>query len=239
MMLAILSLMTLDSCGTGVARKLLGNYQNDTVTKEATIEMDQRSYAEIARDLRDLGIDGITDELVASLEEQYSQLPEGIIFSKTATLLSSVGMGNYGPGLSSWTPAHNGVYSFDMECFDESTIYTYFLEGVAALGEGELEFTNISEDLSRMDREAGTGPRSVSFDWNDSRYTMEMTAQRDWFDLAAARQLSKIVKEAGGEKQLYFMGDGYQTGIVFYRDAQWAKEFQQKTGLPLSTLLES
>lgn len=238
MLLALLSLTALDGCGTGVVRYLLKNTEN-SLKGEISMQQEQRSYAEIAQDLQDLGIGGITDDLVRSLEEQCANMPAEVIFSKTATLLSAVGMGNYGPGLSSWTPAHNGVYSFDMECFDESAIYTYFLEGVAALGEGELDFTNISEDLSRMDREAGTGPRSVSFDWNGSRYTLEMTAQQDWFDLAAARQLSKIVKEAGGEKQLYFVGDGYQNCIVFYRDAQWAKEFQQKTGLPLSTLLES
>ena len=237
MVLAVLSLVPLCGCGAGMVRCLMergANAQKGAVS----MQQDKRSYAEIARDLQDLGIGGITDELVQSLEEQSAQLPEGAIFSKTANLLSVVGMGTFGPELSSWTPARNGVYSFDMEVYDEGKIYTYFLEGVAALGEGELEFTNITEDLSRMDREAGTGPRSVSFDWNGTRYTMEMTAQQDWFDVAAARQLSKIVQEAGGDKQLYFVGDGYQSCMVFYRDAAWAREFQQKTGLPLSTLLE-
>lgn len=192
------------------------------------MQLEQPSYLEIACVLRELGIGGITEDLIRALEEQCTLMPEGVFFNKTATMLSAVGMGTFGPGLSSWTPARNGVYSFDMEVWNEEKIYTYFLEGVAALGAGELAFTRITEDLSRMDREAGTGPRSVSFDWNGTRYTMEMTA----------RQLSKIVRDAGGQKQLYFMGDGYQTGMVFYRDARWAGDFQQKTGLPLSTLLE-
>lgn len=201
--------------------------------------MEQRSYAELAQDLRELGIGGITDELVRSLEEQYAGLPDDVILSKAAMLLSVVGSGTVRTNPFCWVPSNNGVYSFDMEAFDEAHMYTYFLQGVAALGEGELDFTNIDEDLSGMDETTGTGSRSVSFTWQDSRYTMEMPAQQDWFSLVAAQQLSRIIHEAGGEKLLSFVGDGYQSCMVFYRDAKWMQAFQQRTGLPLSTLLES
>lgn len=199
--------------------------------------MDQRSYEEIGRDLQELGIGGITEEMTQTLEESYAKLPAGVAFSKVLTLLSAAGQGTFvfSPAVA-WTPAHSGVYSFDVECFDERAMYTHFLEGVADLSGGELAFANISEDLSRMNADVGTGSRSVSFDWNGTRYTMEMTAQQEWFDMKAARQLSRIIREAGGEKQLYFVGDGYQDCIVFYRDAQWAEKFRQKTGLPLATL---
>ncbi len=37
----------------------------------------------------------------------------------------------------------------------------------------------------------------------------------------------------GNEKQLFFTSDGYQEGIVFYRDKEWADGFQLETGLEL------
>lgn len=55
----------------------------------------------------------------------------------------------------------------------------------------------------------------------------------DWFDVSVANELNRIIKEYGNEKQLFFTSDGYQEGIVFYRDKKWADGFQLETGLDL------
>ena len=55
----------------------------------------------------------------------------------------------------------------------------------------------------------------------------------DWFDVNVANELNKIIKGYGNEKQLFFTSDGYQEGIVFYRDKEWAEGFQLKPGWSL------
>lgn len=201
--------------------------------KVTTMELNAMSYAEIAETLKELGIEGITDEMVAELEANSAQMPPEILFNKTATLLSSAGIGNFDYETWDWTPSSNSVYCFDVEIFNLEKMYTFFLQGVAAIGKGELDFTNIKEDLSEVDWEAGTGKRSVTFDWNEKTYTIEAEDMGDWFDMKVADELSKIIEAQGGSKKLYFTTDGYQACIIFYCDEAWAETFREKTGLPL------
>lgn len=200
------------------------------------IQMDdmQKSYAEIAEILKELGIGGITDELITELENAYALMPPEILINKTATTLTYIGAGQIDYDTWEWVPDKNGVYTFDVEVFNLEKIYTFFLQGVSALGDGELNFTNIQEDLSDVNWENGTGTRSVTFDWNGETYTLEAENMGDWFDLSVADQLNQIIISKGGEKRLYFTSDGYQECIIFYRDEAWAKSFEEKTGLELS-----
>lgn len=198
------------------------------------INVNQRSYTEIAAILEKYGINGITDTLTSNLEDAYMQLPEDVIFDKTATLLASVGAGETNYDTWEWTPSENGVYSFDVEIFNLEMMYTNFLLGISAIGEGELDFKNVIEDTSGLDWENGTGKRTVSFEWNGYTYTLEAQADNDWFDINVAYELNKIIISNGSGKQLYFTGDGYQECIIFYRDAKWADAFQRETGLDLS-----
>lgn len=199
------------------------------------MNMNEKSYAEIGAILKKFEIGGITDALTDGLEESYAQLPAEIIFDKTATLVSAVGGGESNYDTRSWTPSENGVYSFDMEVYFEENMYTNFLLGIAALGAGELDFKNITEDTSGVDWENGTGKRTVSFEWNEHAYTLEARVENDWFDSDVAEQLSKIISSNGNGKQLFFTSDGYQECIVFYRNADWADIFQSETGLSLSS----
>lgn len=70
-----------------------------------------------------------------------------------------------------------------------------------------------------------------------NRFSQEITLKAevydDWFDVNVANELNKIIKDYGNEKQLFFTSDGYQEGIVFYRDKEWAEGFQLETGLEL------
>lgn len=108
------------------------------------INVIQRSYAEIAVILKKYGINGITDTLTGNLEDAYMQLPEDVIFDKTATLLTSVGVGDTNYDTWEWTPSENGVYSFDVEIFNLEMMCTNFLLGISAIGEGELDFKNVT-----------------------------------------------------------------------------------------------
>ncbi len=198
------------------------------------MNVNQKSYTEIAEILQTFGIKGITDTLAAELEESYAQLPEEIEFDKVATFLIEVGSGSINFDTWEWTPSENGVYCFDVEVFDEGTMYTNFLLGIVAIGDGELDFKNIIEDTSGVNWERGTGKRTVSFEWNGHTYTLEAKAQGDWFDTKVTDELNKIIIANGNENRLYFASDGYQECIVFYRNAEWAEAFQSETGLRLS-----
>ena len=207
----------------------------DTITGEKTgMNMEGKSYAEIAEVLKEFGISGISDETIKELEESYAQLPPDVMFSKTATLLSFAGRGDMNYDTMEWTPSKNGVYSFDVEVFRNDTMYADFLLGISAIGGDELVFQNIKEDTSEVNWREGTGKRSVSFEWNGNTYVLEAEMMHDWFDLEVADALNQIIISNGNGKKLYFASDGYQECIVFYCDEDWAKEFEDKTGLDLS-----
>lgn len=132
-----------------------------------------------------------------------------------------------------WKPSENGVYAFDVEIFDVENMYTNFLIGVSYLDREELNFTNIVEDTSLVDWEDGTGSRSVSFDWNGQHFNIDAKVEGDWFDSSVADDLNRIIISQDIGKQLYFTSDGYQEGIVFYCDKEWANDFEKDTGLKL------
>lgn len=198
-------------------------------------DLNQKSFTEIRGILEKYGISGITDEMIERYEENMKLMPEVFEFNnKTAMLLTEAGTGVTNYDTWEWTPAENGVYCFDVEVFNPETMYTNFLLGVSAIGEGELDFKNITEDTGGVDWENGTGKRTVSFEWNGCTYTLEAECNHDWFDSAVASGLSRIIMENGNGKRLYFASDGYQECIVFYHDAEWAEAFQKETGLSLS-----
>lgn len=200
------------------------------------IEEQPQSYAEIAEKLKDFEITGITDELIQNLESDYAQLPSDIEFDKTANLLTAVGAGTFDAATGTWTPTINGVYCFDIEIYNLATMYTDFLLGVSSLDKEELNFQNITEDTSQVNWEEGTGKRTVSFTWNGKSYSLEAEMHNDWFDAGVANELGKIIKENSKDKQLFFADDGYQECIIFYRDKDWADNFQKETGLALSPM---
>lgn len=202
-----------------------------------TINGNTLSYQQLTEIYEDMGITGVTDELLSELEAYEQTLPEGVIWSKPASLLSAIGMGDYDDDWN-WSPNNKTVYVFDIEVFNLAEMYTDFLAGVSFIGNDELNFTNIVEDLSNVNEDKGTGYRTVSFDWNDERFTIQAKEMNDWFDLDFANSLNEIIIAHGSGKQLYFADDGYQFVIVFYQDAEWAKDFTKRTGCPLSSKIK-
>lgn len=197
------------------------------------VEQDQKNYREVANVLTKLGITGITGEMVHEMEKYDTTLPEGIVLNKYLMMLGYLGAANVDHDTWEQTPNNDSVYAFDIEVFNLNTMYSDFLEGIAAIGDGELDFSNIQEDTSQVDWKAGTGPRSVTFDWNGKTYTINAKNNDDWFDVQVIDQLNRIIIETGSSRHLYFTGGESQDCILFYRDADWAKEFQEATGLEL------
>ena len=193
----------------------------------------QKTYKELAEIFEKYEIQGTTEQMVDDLEQDYKEMPPEVELNKAAMLLTVLGQGEYDYENMTWTPYSNGVYTFDVEFFNVENMYTDFLTGVSSLDKEELDFKNIQEDTSQVNLEEGTRKRTVTFEWKNRQFTLEAEVVDDWFDVSVANELNKIIKEYGNEKQLFFTSDGYQEGIVFYRDKEWADGFQLETGLGL------
>lgn len=194
----------------------------------------QKSFAEIGSCLRELGISGITDDLLAETEKSYSDMDPEILMNKTAVLLTILGEGTYNEDFTEWEPSNDSVYAFDMEAFRIEQMYTDFLNGIRKIGGGALDFQNIAENMEQADLESGTGTRQVTFEWNGKLYTLDAEVQNDWFDTRVLDQLNDVIAKNGETRRLYAMTDGYQECIVFFCDQSWADAFFEKTGLFLS-----
>ena len=189
---------------------------------------------ELAARFEKLGIEGFDEEMVMNLEDYWSEFEDEDLYymDKVADVLWNLGMGEFDEETGDFTPSSQDVYAADVEYFYTDYMYTEFLTGIAALGEGELDFTDISENLDDVDWDAGRGTRTVSFTWEDERYTIEAEVWDDWFDVSVANELNDIIAQNNdSDKRLYFGYDGYQWLFVFYCDRAWADEFQKTTGM--------
>lgn len=195
------------------------------------------SIANIGKALTDCGISGVTDEFIAGFEKENADIPDEVVMNQAAAMLFSLGFGNWDFKTMEWTPSHNGVYSCSTEMPDVIGGYKSYLLGLKDIGNGELEFTDISMDDSNVDWENGNGILEISFLFNGKPYIETARVQYDWFDTDFAERIRRIVGENNGKK-LWFTTDGYGALIVFYRDPMWAQQFEKKTGLKLHDSME-
>lgn len=199
----------------------------------------EKSFTELAAELRELGIQGLTDEVVAREEEHWNKMveeygeevTEGI--NKAGILLTMLGMGKYDFDNFTWTPTSEQVYCFDAEAFDMGCMYTRFLEGVSAIGDGEFEITQVVEDTSQINYDTDEGKQVVSFCLNGKSYSYEAEFQGDWMDLGIMNYMNEIFEEQGTGKKLYSMCEDGQTFIVFYCTEEWAEKFSGQIGCEL------
>lgn len=211
--------------GISLFDKLSGKLTNDM------------SYQEMADKLAPLGIT-VSERTIRELEEydadyaaEYGEeyYADGY-GSKIYDLLYWEGCGIYDEETWEWTPSNSGVYWFDSEVMYADAIYTNFLTGVAATNP-ELCFTNIQEDYSKVDLEAGTGTVIFSFDWQGRTYRMEAAYNYDWFDTAILDELCGIIESTGTDKSLYYAFDGGQGFLLYYGEPDSADAFEKLTGI--------
>lgn len=195
---------------------------------------DDMTLQEIVAMLEDLGITGISPEMLAGLEDDFATYPDYYYSNelKIIDVLFYMSYDYYNADTGTWTTASDDVFYFDLECIFIDTMYSDFLQGVSAL-DPELDFENISEDISGADYEHNQGKQSANFSWNGTSYRITGQVNYDWFDLDAADDLRSIIKNADTGKQLYFASDTGTGIIIFYRDAAWAEKFESTTGIKL------
>lgn len=187
--------------------------------------------------LQDLGLQ-IPPEVIANRKEAMEEWPESRVWIEGypyAAILSELGSPKRDKETGKITEYSGQAYWFDWEGADLSTDYTEILNGVNALSGQEFSLTGAAEDMSRVDWEQGTGVVTVSFLLNGTLYSMELEVEYDWLDAGILSSINEALAKEQAPGRVYAMDDNGQGCILFYRDAQWAEEFGQKTGIELVT----
>lgn len=198
------------------------------------------TYAEMAEQLRPLGIvisDKTIEEMISYDEEYQTEFGEDYYYGdannrKVIDLLYWEGVGVYDSQTSEWTPSASGIFWFDMEVWNAGAIYSDFFRGLRAM-HPDLNFTNVQEDYSRVDIEAGTGTVGLSFDLNGAHYEMDANYYYDWYDESVLTQILGILCMDDSTENLYYANDG-QAIFLYYGSADQVKQLEQKTGLDFS-----
>lgn len=182
---------------------------------------------EIVQELEDLGITGFDRRLIYDCESYYSEYSATINNReyKIPDLLEAVGSGYYHEDSTVWHHSDSGVFYYGMDYQFVSKPYTYLLKGIATLDQ-ELDFQSIQEVR-------GERFITISFSWKGQRHILTAPNLYGVFSTDVLIQLNAIIKEQGMEKQVYYAVDNENGMLFFYRDAQWAKDFQHKTGMML------
>ena len=169
--------------------------------------------------LQELGIDvmeaeqEIADSILGFPEDMLNDMePEQIL----GIILSGVG-----------ARVPSKIYAFDVEMDEIEQMYTVFFDELSRITDGELEITNVDEEISQEMLEAGTGTRMVRFMCNGKTYQYEAEFQYDWFDAGILIFLNQVIGQQDTDRRLYVTTDGYQCCILFYQNEEWAQRFRE------------
>lgn len=195
------------------------------------------TYREMAQKLQLVDIH-ISEQAIKELEEYdteyaaehgkdyYSGFFAG---SKVYDLLYWEACGFYDENTWEWTPSQSGVYYFDTEVMNVDSIYTEFFTGLSNMN-ADLNFTNIREDYSGADLEAGTGTVAVSFDWKGRTYNLDAVYDYDWFDAEFLCEVGQIIAADSDSRDLYVYYD--EVGcLLYYGTTEQVQLLEALTGL--------
>lgn len=211
----------------------------------AKVLKEDLTYPEAAAILEELDIH-CSDDMIAEAEKweaEYRQIlaeitgdlgytPMGYTGrDRVISLLCDAGYGNYDPDTWEWTPPDTGVLWLDMEAFNISTMYTQYLQGLAAISGGDLVITDIEENHDNVNPETGKGNVSLSFTLNGTRHQFSIPLEYDWYNARSLDEINAVLST--GEKRVYALSDDGQGILLFYRSRQWASQFKKTTGIPL------
>jgi hypothetical protein len=112
-------------------------------------------------------------------------------------------------------------------------MYARFIDGITSIVGDDAQFTNVTEDMSGVDWEAGTGTWILRFECNGKPYVFSAKMDGDWFDTSIIEFMNAIFKEQEIERRLWVTSDGMQECILFYNDENWSKEYERIMGYEL------
>lgn len=196
--------------------------------------------------LESLGIEFSEEDkemISRSIDETLANYPEDLLkkfgfdrdrFSDIPTILSWLGYGDtdYETGITTYSS--DDVFAFDTEMYDVEGGYLELLNAVERMSGGAADIGNceieISEDLFMK----GEGSFPIRFELNGQACEYTAKLQTDWMDCEIINYINRILKEQGIKESIWSMFDTGQGTVIFYNDADWAKEFEAATGCELT-----
>lgn len=162
------------------------------------------------------------DELI----EKVLRMPSDMLADMEKEQILGLLLDYIGEDIGDYEHLSNQVYSFDMEFFDISDMYTNFLWNVQILTDGDISFHHVEEDISQVDLKKGTGIHKIYFQCNGKDYDYGAISRYDWFDSRVLSFIGRVIAKQQTGKYLYCTSDGWQNCILFYNTEEWAKQFQ-------------
>lgn len=190
------------------------------------------------RVLEELGLP-VSAEVRASLEQWMRENPNYRSYIESCpytVLLSSMGYPQYDYDTWEVVAYPKDVYWFDMEAFALEESYTELIEVIEYLSDGEVRMELDHFKTDAMDWEKGTGTLTMAFRCNGHPYTVDLAVMDDWMDASILAKLNEVLEQENCAARLYVCLDDGQGLILFYRDAEWAKNFERLTGLKLDSM---
>lgn len=183
----------------------------------------------------------VSAEARASLEQLMRENPDFRSYIENhpyIILLSNMGYPQYDYDTWEVVAYPEDVYCFDVEAFALEGSYTELIEVMEYLSDGEvrMELQHFKEDA--VDWDKGTGTLTMAFRCNGHPYTVDLAVMDDWMDTSIVAELNEVLEQENCAARLYVCMDGGQGLILFYRDAEWAKNFERLTGLELYSTAE-
>lgn len=127
------------------------------------------------------------------------------------------------------------VYWFDMESYVLEGSYAQLIEVMEYLSDGEVRMELEHFKTDAMNKEKGTGTLTMAFRCNGHPYTVDLAVKDDWVDTSIVAKLNEVLERENCAARLYVCVDSAQGLILFYRDAEWAENFESLTGLKLDS----
>ncbi len=199
---------------------------------------DTASLEQLFTVLTSLGFQ-IGDDLMAELAGQAEEI-EGESFLSASpqgtpyiSLLIRLALPQYDPDTLRITAYSDQAYWFDWEAYGLLASYEDLLTATERLSGGELTLRVSSFDTSRVNWEQGSGTLKLQYTCNGRPYEMKLHVSSDWMDdTTVIRKLNKVLKQENASGRIYACRDDGQEAILFYKDAAWARQFEELTGIP-------
>lgn len=143
-------------------------------------------------------------------------------------LLGTIGWGEFNFDTDEWSPSSHQIFAFDAEVYSIENMYLNYLKGLQAISQGELTFSDVSQDNSKVDWDEPGGTVDVSFRVNGTQCRYRAQFQGDWLDVRIRNAVNAHLEKLGVEKRFYAT-PGMQGEIVFFCTEEWAERFEAAT----------
>lgn len=143
-------------------------------------------------------------------------------------LLELLGSGHYDPETRIWSPSSKHFFAFDAEVIDVETMYLNYLKGLQSISQGELSFTDMVQDTTKVNWEEPSGTIAVSFRLNGIECRYDAAFQGDWLDTHIRNAINSCLDRLGIEKRFYAT-DASQGETLFFCTEAWARKFEEAT----------